>query len=106
MSLSWLSTSNHGLKVQQLVAVAVKCVFCHSITTLHLIQTFAQGPDVSLKSALAGLCRMKEKHGRKAEPTVKLEKGSGTKVDIDPSSYLGAMCQVLTSTHAYALFLN
>lgn len=55
---------------------------------------------MSLKSAMAGLCRMREKYGGKAEPAVKLEKGSGEKVDIDPSSYLGAICQVLPSTHA------
>jgi hypothetical protein len=45
-------------------------------------------------------------NGRKAEPAAKLEKGGGEKVDIDPSSYLGAICQVLPSTHAQALSLN
>lgn len=54
---------------------------------------------MSLKSAMVGLCRMREKYGRKAEPAVKLEKNGGEKVDIEPSSYLGAMCQVLPSAH-------
>jgi hypothetical protein len=49
---------------------------------------------------------MREKYGQKAKPAAKLEKGGGEKVDIDPSSYLGAICQVLPSTHAQALSLN
>ena len=44
MSSSWLLMSSRGLKVQRLVAVAVKCVICHSITNLLIsIQTLFLG---------------------------------------------------------------
>lgn len=55
MSSSWLLMSSLGLKIHQLVAVAVKCVKCHSFTNLLTIQTLFLGARFEFEECHGGV---------------------------------------------------